>query len=330
MAHMIVQPDGHVNVQVGTKSQGQGHSTVFAQVAADALTIPINHIDVRDGDTETLPYGLGTWGSRSAVMGGAAVAIAAGTIRDKMIKIAAAMLGAKPDAVALVDGAFLAGEARIAFGDVANTAYMHPFLLPADVDMGLATIAAYDPRNTDPFPNPENGQFDVAATYSTGVGVAQVEVDINTGETTIDQFLLIHDCGTVINPMILDGQIQGAFAQAVGATFFEEFLYNEDGQPLCSTLLDYNIPAFGNVPRVTVVHRETPSSLPGGFRGAGEGAIIVAPSALANAVHDALRPLGVPIRQTNLGANHLRELLRGAEVKVNVLAGVGDPQRKPG
>jgi carbon-monoxide dehydrogenase large subunit len=188
--------------------------------------------------------------------------------------------------------------------------------------MGLATIVGYDPGGTSHFPDPENGHLDVGATYSSAAAAAVVEVDPNTGRTTIRDAVIVHDCGTVINPMILDGQIQGAFAQAVGATFLEEFVYSPEGQPLCSTLLDYQIPAFGDVPRVRIIHNETPSPALGGFRGAGEGAMIITPAVLANAVHDALRPVDVKITQTNLGAHHVRDLLRAANVPVDALAGV--------
>ena len=248
MAMIVVQPDGHVNVHVGTKSQGQGHATVFAQVASDVLTIPIDQIDVRDGDTGVLPYGMGTWGSRSAVMGGGAVLKAAGQIKEKMTAIAANMLQTQPAALELVDGVFRAGEAALPFAEICSAAYMHTFLLPPDTDMGLATIAGYDPGGTSHFPDPETGHLDVGATYSSAAAAAVVEVDANTGRTTIRDVVIVHDCGTVINPMILDGQMQGAFAEAVGATFFEELVYSPEGQPLCSTLLDYQIPAFGDVP----------------------------------------------------------------------------------
>ncbi len=323
MAYMVVQPDGHVNVHVGTKSQGQGHATVFAQVAADVLTIPLEQIDVGDGDTGVLPYGMGTWGSRSAVMGGGAVLKAATQIRDKMTTIAAAMLRVPASDMELVDGMFRAGEAALPFSEVAAAAYLHTFLLPPGVEMGLATIASYEPGQTSPFPDPETGHLDVGATYSSAAAAAVVEVDVNTGRTKVLDYVLVHDCGAVINPLILDGQIHGGFAQAIGVTFLEELVYSPEGQPLCSTLLDYSIPAFGDVPQPRIIHRETPSAVLGGFRGAGEAPIIITPSALANAVHDALRPLGVRIRQTNLGAHHLRDLLREAGVRLDVLAGVG-------
>jgi carbon-monoxide dehydrogenase large subunit len=154
--------------------------------------------------------------------------------------------------------------------------------------------------------------MNVAATYASAAGGVVVEVDPATGAVHILDAAIVHDCGRVINPMIVDGQIQGAFAQAVGTVFLEELVYSPEGQPLATTLLDYVIPAFGSVPRVRIKHRETPSELAGGFRGAGEAAIIVMPAALVNAVQDALSPLGARVAQTNLRPTHVRRILREA------------------
>jgi carbon-monoxide dehydrogenase large subunit len=318
-AMVAVQPDGSVNVAVGTKSQGQGHQTVLAQVVSEVLSIGLDQIDVVDGDTARLAYGMGTWGSRSAVMGGGAVLKAATEVRDRMVAIAAHMLGTEPGTVTLDAGMFHAGDQALPFAAVADVAYLHTFVLPPGTDMGLAAIVAYDPGNTSPFPD-ESGHMNPAATWATAAGAVVVEVDVNTGQVEIQDAVIVHDCGRVINPLVLEGQIQGAFAQAIGAVLFEELVYSADGQLLTSTLLDYAIPAFGNVPRVRIVHRETPSALPGGFRGAGEAGIIVMPAAIANAVHDALHPLGVRITQTNLGPARLRALLRAAGVRADPLA----------
>jgi carbon-monoxide dehydrogenase large subunit len=258
-------------------------------------------------------------------MGGGAVLKAATEVRDKMVTIAAHMLGVAPGDVSLAGGFFQAGEHVLPFAAVADVAYLHTFVLPAGTDMGLSAIVAYDPGNTSPFPD-ESGHMNPAATWATAAGAAVVEVDVNTGQVEIQDAVIVHDCGRVINPMILEGQIQGAFAQALGAVLFEELMYSPDGQLLTSTLLDYAIPAFGNVPRLRIVHRETPSDLLGGFRGAGEAGIIVMPAAIANAVHDALRPLGVRITQTNLSPSRLRTLLRAAGVRCDPLA---DPRLGP-
>jgi len=320
MSQLTVQPDGHVTVDVGTKSQGQGHETVLAQVAADVLTLPLEWIQVRDGDTSGLPYGMGTWGSRSAVMGGGAVLRAAEQVRDKMVRVAASMLETSEDAVALERGMFRAGEHELPLPAVASAAYLHTFLLPPGESPGLVATEAYDPGNTSPFPD-ENGHMNVGATYATAAGAAVVEVDPLTGNTLIRDFAVVHDCGRIINPAIVDGQIQGAFAQAVGTVFLEEIVYDPSGQLLTASLMDYLVPAFGSVPHVRIRHRETPSAMAGGFRGAGETGIILAPAALVNAVADALAPMGVTVMQTNLGARHIRELIRQAGAPRDPLAG---------
>lgn len=312
MAMLTVQPDGKVNVAVGTKSQGQGHETIYASVAAEVLGIGPDDVEVSDGDTAGLPYGIGTWGSRSAVMGGGAVIKAAREVRDKMAAIAAGLLDAPADQIEASGGFFRLGEAAIPFGQIAAAAYLHTFLLPPGMDPGLSAVVGYDPGNTSPFPD-EQGKMNVAATYSTAAAAAVVEVDASTGVVTVEELTIVHDCGTVIDRVLLDGQIHGAIAQALGQTFYEEIHYDANGQPQTSTLLDYMIPGFGDVTEPRIIHRETPSELIGGFRGAGEGAIIVTPAALAAAVHDALAPLGVSITQSNLSPPRLRSLIRDSE-----------------
>ncbi|MAT04171.1 MAG: hypothetical protein CL424_03895 [Acidimicrobiaceae bacterium] len=321
MAIVTVHPDGHVSLQMGTKSQGQGHRTVFAQVAADVFTIPMEHVEVRDGDTSALPYGMGTWGSRSAVMGGGVVMKGATQLRDKMTAIAANMLSVPPDDVTLQAGMFHAGEAALPFAAVAGAAYLHTFLLPSGMDMGLSTVASYDPGNTDSFPD-ERGHMNVGATYSTAAAAVVVEVDPNTGRVRIDDMLVVDDAGRVINPMIVDGQIQGAAAQAIGQVLLEELIYSDEGQPLTTTLADYLLPTSTTVPRVRIEHRETPSELAGGFRGAGEAAIVSGPAALVNAVADALSPAGIRVTQTNLSPARVRALIRGAGVEIDAASGL--------
>jgi carbon-monoxide dehydrogenase large subunit len=319
MASVVVQPDGHVTVNCGTKSQGQGHQTIYAQVAADVLTVGMDTIDVSDGDTALLPYGMGTWGSRSATAGGGVVLKAARQIREKMITIAAQLLQAEAAEVQLHGGVFSTETGEVTFTDVARAAYLQTFLLPPGMDPGLATIASLDPRIAEPFPD-ASGKLNSGSTFSTAAAAAVVEVDAGTGHITVRNFQIVHDCGRVINPLLLEGQIQGGFAQALGAVLLEELVYDEQGQPLASTLLDYLIPSFSDVPRVATHHREHPSGLLGGFRGAGEATTICGPSAIANAVHDALRPLDVRVLSTNLSARSIREMLRGAGVKTDPFA----------
>lgn len=321
MALATVHPDGHLTIQMGTKSQGQGHQTSFAQVAADVLTIPIGNVQIRDGDTTSLPYGMGTWGSRSAVMGGGVVIKATQQLREKMQIIAAHMLATDPNDVKLDRGFFRHGDAELPFAAVAQAAYLHTFLLPAGMDMGLSVMVSYDPGNTSSFPD-DHGHMNVAATYATAAAGVLVEVDPNSGQVDIESFWVVDDAGTIINPMIVDGQIQGAAAQAIGQTLLEELVYDQNGQLLTTTLSDYLIPTAGTVPRVFIEHRETPSALIGGFRGAGEAAIVAGPAALVNGVADALRPLGIDVLQTNLSASRVRALLRDAGVMIDPVMGL--------
>ena len=311
MARVTVYPDGHVGVAVGTKSQGQSHETVLAQVVAALLTVPLSSVVVLEGDTDVLPYGMGTWGSRSAVMGGGAVILACGKIALKMRAIAAHMMEEPLEKVKLVNGSFVANDKTLPFAAVSEAAYLHTFLLPHGLDMGLIADASYDPGNTSPFPEPD-GRMNPAATYSTAAAAVMIEVDPLNGEVEILDAVIVHDCGTVINPAVVDGQIQGGFAQGVGAVLYERIVYDDRGQPLTTTLLDYRIPRFGDVPLVRIKHRETPSVLVGGFRGAGEASIITTPAAIANAVEDALRPLGIVIDSTDLRPDTIRRLIRSA------------------
>jgi carbon-monoxide dehydrogenase large subunit len=255
-------------------------------------------------------------------MGSAAVIKAGTEVREKAVAIAAHLLQVKPADVALADGVFQAGEATLPFSEVASAAYLHPFLLPPGMDVGLVSIAAYDPGTTGSFPDAE-GKLNIGGTHSSQSAAAIVEVDVNTGKIHLRDFVLAHDVGRVINPLLLEGQIQGSFAQGIGAALLEEFVYDDQGQPLTTTLLDYAIPGFGDVPAVRSLEMNVPSELPGGFRGVGQIATIMAPAAIASAVTDALRPFGVRIRHSGLGPARLRDLLREAGVGLELHVGGG-------
>jgi carbon-monoxide dehydrogenase large subunit len=307
-----VLPDGQVSLTTGAKSTGQGHETSLAQVAADILTIPVEHVHYVDGDTDLLPYGMGSWGSRTAVMGGGAVVKAVTEIRNQMLRIAAHMLQAPVAEVRLENGEFWYGQHCVPFRAVAEASYFRPFELPDRSDIGISAIVSYDPGFTTEMPD-ENGKRNASMTYGAAATGVVVEVDIHTGKVTVLDAVVVADTGRVINPTIVEGQIQGGFAQGVGTTLLEEMVYSPDGIPLTATLLDYQVPNFGDVPRVRVYYEPTePEGLLGGFRGVGELGIIVAPATIANAVSDALRPFGVEVRQTNLGPQHIRHLLREA------------------
>jgi carbon-monoxide dehydrogenase large subunit len=286
---------------VGTKSQGQAHETVLAQVAASVLGTDASSVSVRDGDTDAVPYGMGTWGSRSAVMGGGAVVRAAEQVRRSVDAIAAC----------------LPGEPTLP--EVAATAWWHPHVLPPGLDAPLAATAVYAPGGTIPVPD-EHGHTHFDETSAAFMTAVAVELHAVTGQVTVLDAVLVSDCGVVINPMVVEGQHQGGFAQGLGAVLTERLAYADDGTPLVTTLGDYAPPTAMEVPVLRVVHRQTPSALAGGFRGMGEASITAAPAALAGAVADALAPLGVRITSSRLHAAHLRALLREAGHTPDVVA----------
>jgi carbon-monoxide dehydrogenase large subunit len=302
-ATVSVLPDGTVTVAVGTKSQGQGHETVFAQVAADALGVDRGLVTVREGDTDQVPYGMGTWGSRSAVMAGGAVLTAAARVKEKMDRLGTAM-----------GTAMRAGTGR---GDgpthhaIAEEAWWHTHRLVAGEEPGLTATAVYTPGGTIPVPNDE-GHTNFDETFGSHMTLVVVDVDPATGQVEVVDAVLVSDCGVMINPTLVEGQHAGGFAQGLGNVLHEEVRYSEEGQPLCATLLDYTPPLATDVPPLRVVHRETPSPTVGGFRGVGEATIIATPAAVAGAVEDALAPLGVEVTSTRLHPHHLRALVRAA------------------
>jgi carbon-monoxide dehydrogenase large subunit len=234
---------------------------------------------------------MGTWGSRSAVMGGGAVLTACTRVREKMDLIATHM-GGDPT-----------------FEQVAEEVWWHAHRLPHHLEAGLTNTAVYSPGNTIPVPDGA-GHLNFDETFGAHMTCVVVEVDVETGDVEILEAVLVSDCGTVINPMVVEGQHQGAFAQGLGNVLHEEIRYDDEGQPLTTTLLDYTPPLAADVPNLRIVHRETPSGCAGGFRGMAEAGIIAAPAAIAGAVADALAPLGVLITSTRLHPHHLRALLR--------------------
>lgn len=318
MAMISVLPDARIEVRVGTKSQGQAHETVFAQVAADALGVDIARVVVRDGDTDALPFGQGTWGSRSAVMGGGAVRTCARRVRERMAAIASAL------------GLDLADDGPVpdsVLERIAAVAWWHPELLPPGMEPGLTATAVYTPGRTG---RGADGGANHDETYSSAASAVVVEVDPVTGRIVVLEALLVSDCGRVINPAVVEGQLRGGFAQGLGTVLMEEILYDDAGQPLCSTLADYLIPTASDVPDLRVVHRPTPSDTEGGFRGVGESSIIVAPAVLVSAVSDALSPLGVWLTTTRLQASYLRGVIRAAGWKADPARWAEQDREHPG
>jgi carbon-monoxide dehydrogenase large subunit len=273
-----IEPDGKASVHISLASQGQGHATVFAQVAADRLGLRFEDVTVHASDTASVPFGTGAGASRGAVAGGGAVIKASTRIAEKMKRIAAHMLEADPKDIRLQEGlASVVGVPGMAvtIEQIAATAYMIGMAtMPEGESIGLDAMEFYDPPSS---------------TYAMASHIAQVAVDPGTGLVTVERYYVAHDCGRVLNPQIVDGQIVGAIVQGIGAVLMEAARYSEDGQPVATTLLDYTIPTMLDVPEIVLDHIETPSTITlGGMKGAGEsGAVGVVP-AIILAVTDAL------------------------------------------
>jgi carbon-monoxide dehydrogenase large subunit len=283
---VTVGPDGSVGVATGLQSNGQGHATVLAQLAADGLGVRPEDVRVVQGDTSTTAYSTGSWGSRTAVIAGGSVLRATADVRRKLLQIAANELEASEDDLELEDGvvAVRGSPTRsLSVAEVAAAAYAGR--APAGVDPSLTATRSYDPP----------------ATYSNACIACIVEVDTETGRVTIERIIAVEDCGTVLNPLLVDGQVAGAVAQGVGAVLYEGLPYGEDGQFLAGSLGEFLYPTAPELPDVEVEHLVTPSPVTeGGIKGMGEGGLIGAPAAIVNAIADALSPFGVSIDRTPL------------------------------
>ena len=280
-AQARITPDGGLELRVGSQSQGQGMETTFAQVAHQVLGIPLERIRLIHGDTGLTPYSTGTWGSRSMVMAGGAVATSCRILAQRLRRIGAHLLQAAPHDVVLTGGRVRSGGAEVSITEIAHTWYRAPQLLPADVDpAGLEATGGHKPKS-------DHGTF----SYATHAAV--VAVDPELGSVDILDYLVVEDAGTMVNPMVVEGQINGGVAQGIGTGLYECLPYDEEGQPLASTFMDYLVPGFTEVPRVRIEHMHTPSPYTEfGVKGIGEGGAIAPAAALCNAVNDALRPLG--------------------------------------
>jgi len=282
-ARVEMAADGRVTCYVSFPSQGQGHATTTAQLVADQLGVALEAVTVRQPDTDTTPRGTGTFASRGAIAQSGAADAAAGTVRRKLLAIAGDLLEASPADLLLREGRVSVRgmpDRGVSVAEVARRASALD-ALPPGMEPGLAATQSFDP------PGP---------TFSGAVHVAGVEVDPDTGRVTVREYTVVEDCGPVINPMIVEGQIHGAVAQGIGEALSERLVYEENGQLATGTLMDYALPVAGMLPFFMVGHLETPSPLtPGGYKGMGEGGTIGAPAAIANAVADAMKPLGVAI-----------------------------------
>lgn len=307
-----VEPDGSVVVSVGVSTAGQGLRTMVATLAADALGVPIEDVTVIMGDTDLCPYGLGGWGSRSTVIGGGAILKAAGQVRDKILRIGAHLLEAAPEDLVLQDGrvSIVGSDRGVSLAEVSTVAQIRTVDLPPGVEPGLEVTTTYDPPGLQHRPD-EHGRMNGAATYTNATHAAVVKVDIDTGVVEILDYIVAHDCGTLINPVIVDGQVHGGVAQGIGGALYENLAYTPEGQPLAASFMDYLLPSATEIPEMLVEHFESPApEMPLGVKGAGEAGTIGPPAALANAVASALEEFGVDITETPITPALVRRLLR--------------------
>ncbi len=286
-ATVRITPDGGAEVRIGVHSHGQGMETSMAQVACEILGIPPPNIAVVHGDTALTRFSPGTYASRSMVMAGGAVSRSSRVLATRIIRIGAHLLQANAAEVRLENGEVRGPGGSVTIREIANAWYRRPEQLPANVDVGgLEATVGYKPKV-------DTGAF----TYATHAAV--VAVDPLTGKVDIIDYVIIEDCGTMVNPMIVEGQAMGGAVQGIGTALYEESPYDAEGQPLASTLVDYLLPGSMDAPHFRVFHTETPSPYTDhGIKGVGEGSAIAPPAAIVNAINDALKGLGAELGET--------------------------------
>ncbi len=302
-ANVRVEPDGTVNVFVGSGSHGQSLETTVAQVVAEHLGVDIDAVAVHQGDTDVAPFGGGTGGSRSGPILSPAARQAALEVRDKAIRIAAHLMEAAPDDLE-IDGGVISVRGTPArsttLAQVATTAYQQSDLLPPGMEPGLEVISRYKAP---------------PVMYSNACHACTCEVDAATGHVTLTRYVVSEDCGVMINPMVVEGQIAGGVVQGIGGVLYEQIVYDDEGNPLTTTFLDYLVPTAAEVPVIEYGHVETPAATPGGYKGMGEGGAIGSVPAVFNAVADALAPLGARVNRLPLGPSEVLAAIEAAPAR---------------
>ncbi len=309
-ATVRVTADGGLEVRAGVHSHGQGMETTLAQVAHEILGIDIANIRVILGDTANTPYSTGTYASRSIVMAGGAVANACKALIPRFITIGAHVMQAATGTVKYENGMIAGPQRAIPLREVAETWYLRPHQLPPDVNLGgLEATFAFKPKR-------DTGAFSYAS------HAAVVAVDTELGDVEILDYVIVEDCGTLVNPMVVDGQTLGGAAQGIGTAMYEESPFDPNGQPLASTFADYLLPGPTEIPAIRIFHMQTPSPYTEfGIKGMGEGGAIAPPAVIFNAVNDALRALGVELAETPLTPRRLLAALEAAKTKSPAQAG---------
>jgi carbon-monoxide dehydrogenase large subunit len=298
-AKVRIDASGGLVISTGATGHGQGHETVYAQIAADLWGVTPDEVTLVEGDTASIPFGCGTFGSRSTVNVGSAIYGASARLKEKVTQLAAHLLEVSPDDLELGEGkVFIRGfpQRAISFSELARAAVPGwASNLPEGLEPGLEAIFYFVPPTV---------------TWANAAHVAVIEVDIETGEIKLLDYIVAHDAGKLINPLLVNGQIHGGVAQGIGAALYEEIAYDESGQLLSGSFMDYLLPGSIEVPKIKTVHLESPSTLnPLGVKGLGEGGAIAPPAAIANALADALLPFRVPVNEIPLSPSRVLKLL---------------------
>ncbi|MFF5212554.1 xanthine dehydrogenase family protein molybdopterin-binding subunit [Streptosporangium sp. NPDC000396] len=288
LAGITMDLTGAVTVTTGTMSHGQSHETTLAQIVADRLGLDLSQVKIHQGDTDRITYGFGTFASRSATIGGSAVARAATRLADRLLHLGAHLLETTRDNVELRQGQVrrLDDHGRaLTYKELADVAYLKANLLPKDTEPGLTASASFDVHGDGTFSNAAHGVV--------------VELHPGTGQVEFLRYVCVEDCGVAINPQVVEGQCRGGIAQGIAGALFEQVTYDEQGEPSCASFIDYKVPTANEIPDIEIHHLETPCAFTeSGAKGAGEGGTIGAPAAVLNAVNDALRPTGVELDET--------------------------------
>jgi carbon-monoxide dehydrogenase large subunit len=312
---MRMDPNGKVAVFPSGSDEGQGHATSISQLVADELSMPFDEITVVEGDSLACPYGSGSYSSRFSVVGTAAATLAARALKEKIINVASVLLQTPAATLELGGGKVtVRGDARrdVSLKEVARTAYFSIFRLPEGMEPGLEIIYHYRDPNIE-FHADERGRVAMFSSFPYDAEVAVVEVNVETGTLKILKFASVHDCGNMLNPLIVRGQHLGALAHGFGGALYEELPYDENGQPLAASFKDYFLPTAMEMPELILDHLVTPNPFtPGGFKGAGETGTVGPPAVLANAVEDALKPLGIKIRKVPLSPSYIWSVIQAA------------------
>ena len=320
-AQVRVESDGRVFASTGVTTQGQAHYTTFAQIVADQLGVQPKDVLVTTGDTQAFYWGVGTYASRAATVAGSAMHMAAVKVREKAKQVAAELFEALPDDIELADGKVFVKDAphrSLTLGQVAISANPLRYAYGENARK-LMSMKLAGPRPGPALPQ-ERGAPGLEASefyspphgsFASGAHGAIIEVDPKTGMVTFVKYAAVHDCGRVINPTIVEGQVHGGVAQGIGGAFFERLVYNEEGQLINASFMDYLLPTAAEIPQIEVDHVETPSPLnPLGVKGAGEAGVIPVPALFASAIDDALSPFGMRVREMPLHPCRLYELLQ--------------------